>query len=325
MQILKENGNGTVASHSPSVKSTQDWTDVSFEFVNNQETTLLLYAGIWGGLSGQFWLDDLQLSQDNTLSNIVTRQGTPRSLKSLSRSKTFVESQDFEAIRNLRSLDQIKRLPNSAINEGEPLELACYKIPSISHAWGNQISLCMSNPDLYAYWEAQAKTLYQVMPYKRVLLSMDEIRNGGGCQSCQSRGQTMGEILGDCVTRLFNIFKRIDPAIEVIIWSDMLDPAHNAHNNYYGVVGDFTGAWQFVPKDLAIMCWYHEIRDKSLTFFSEKGFRTWGAAYYDAEDLSSSREWLTSLLQTPNAQGIMYTTWLKKYALLGDFGDLTSP
>ncbi len=325
IQILKKNGNGTLASHSPSLKSTQDWTEVSFEFLNNQETTLLVYAGIWGGQSGKFWLDDLHLSQDNTLSNIVTRQGTPRSLRSLNRPRTFMEGQDFETIRNLRSLDQIRLLPDSTINESEALELTCYKIPSISHAWGNQISLCMSNPDLYVYWEAQAKQLYQILPYKKVLLSMDEIRNGGGCQSCQSRGQTMAEILGDCVTRLSNIFKRIDPAIEVIIWSDMLDPAHNARNNYYGVVGDFTGSWQYVPKDLTIMCWYHKIRDKSLTFFSKKGFRTLGAAYYDAKDLSSSREWLTSLTQTPNAQGIMYTTWLKKYALLADFGDLTSP
>jgi len=47
-----------------------------------------------------------------------------------------------------------------------------------------------------------------------------------------SRRLSMAEILGQCVTRLHDIFKRIDPDIEVIIWSDMLDPVHNAHNNY---------------------------------------------------------------------------------------------
>ena len=66
-------------------------------------------------------------------------------------------------------------------------------------------------------------------------------------------------------------------------------------------------------------------RDESLTFFSDKGFRTFGAAYYDADDLDSSKDWLASLTRTPNAQGIMYTTWLRKYALLADFGDLVSP
>ena len=72
------------------------------------------------------------------------------------------------------------------------------------------------------------------------------------------------------------------------------------------------------------MCWYHKIRDQSLAFFSGKGFRTFGAAYYDADDLANPRQWLASLQKTPQAQGIMYTTWLRKYALLADFGDLVS-
>jgi hypothetical protein len=46
----------------------------------------------------------------------------------------------------------------------------------------------------------------------------------------------MAEILGDCITRQRAIFKAIDPEIEVMIWSDMLDPSHNARDNYYGVV-----------------------------------------------------------------------------------------
>jgi hypothetical protein len=112
--------------------------------------------------------------------------------------------------------------------------------------------------------------------------------------------------------------------MEVMVWSDMFDPAHNARNNYYGVVGDFTGSWKYIPKDVVIMCWNHEIRDKSLPFFAKEGFRTFAAAYYDGKDLSNPREWLESLHRTPNAQGIMYTTWERKYKLLAPFGDLVS-
>ena len=61
-----------------------------------------------------------------------------------------------------------------------------------------------------------------------------------------------------------------------------------------------------------------------MAFFFKEGFRTWGASYYDADDLTNPREWLASLQKTPQAQGIMYTTWLKKYGLLADFGDLVS-
>jgi hypothetical protein len=322
VMILKDTG--TLASLNPRLKATQDWTEVSLDFMNHKETELKIYVGIWGGKSGSFWLDDLRLYAGSTLADIVQRPGAPLSLRSRDRDMSFVQGRDFRPIPNLRELNQATLTPNTAIRAGENLELTCYKIPSVSHAWGKQISLCMSNPDLYTYWEAQARKLHQIVGYKKILLSMDEIRNGGGCELCQSSGLSMAEILGDCITRQREIFKRIDPEIEVLIWSDMLDPGHNARDNYYGVVGDFTGSWRHVPKDLTIMCWYHKIRDQSLAFFSERGFPTLGAAYYDADDLSNSREWLASLQKTPRAQGIMYTTWLKKYGLLAEFGELVS-
>jgi len=102
----------------------------------------------------------------------------------------------------------------------------------------------------------------------------------------------------------------------------MLDPNHNAHDNYYLVDGDFTGSWEHVPKDLIIVCWYHEKRKESLKFFSDLGFRTLAGAYYDGDTLENPRNWLETLSRTPRARGIMYTTWQSKYALLADFGDL---
>ena len=47
-----------------------------------------------------------------------------------------------------------------------------------------------------------------------------------------------------------------------------------------------------------------------------------GAAYYDADDLDGSRQWLETCRETPDCRGIMYTTWQIKYELLGDFGRL---
>jgi hypothetical protein len=320
--VLSEKG--TLASHHPTLKPTQDWMEVSLTFLNQSEKEVRVYAGIWGGKAGRFWVDDMRLCEEGSLSDIVQRDGAPLELRSRDREMKFVQGKDFREIPNLRRLKEVRLTPGTAIREGEKLELSCYRIPYVSHSWGKQMSLCMSNPKLYGYWEKQAKKLHEVLGYKRFLLSMDEIRNGGGCLLCKKRGISMAEILGDCVTKQRAIFKRIDPEIEVLIWSDMLDPAHNARNNYYGVVGNFTGSWKHVPKDLTIMCWYHKIREKSLAFFSKEGFRTFGAAYYDADDLTNPREWLASLKKTPNAQGIMYTTWQKKYKLLAGFGDLVS-
>ena len=313
-----------LASLHPRVEATQDWTEITLDFINTSQDKVFLYAGIWGGKAGKFWLDDLRFYQYGSLADIARREGTPLQLKSRDRDAVFIEGEDFAAIQCRRQLDQVDLLPGSAIREGEQLELACYKIPYVSHSWGRQISLCMSNPALYEYWEAQARKLYEIVPYKKVLLAMDEIRNGGGCALCRQRGISMAEILGDCISRQYAVFKAIDPEIEVLTWSDMLDPAHNARDQYYGVVGDYTGSWNFVPRDLTMMCWYHRIRDKSLEFFAGQGFRTFGAAYYDGDDLSNPQEWLASLKDTPAAQGIMYTTWERKYELLAGFGDLLS-
>jgi hypothetical protein len=258
------------------------------------------------------------------LADIVRRDGTPLALRSAERELTFVEGQDYAEVRNLRSLPELALPAGTAIREGEALTLACYKTPYVTHAWGRQVSLCMSNPGLYEYWAGEARRLHAILGYRTFLLAMDEIRNGGGCGSCQQRQLSMAEILGDCITRQRQIFREIDPGIEVLIWSDMLDPAHNAHADYYGVVGDFTGSWKHVPKDVGIMCWYQRIRDTSLAHFSANGFRTYGAAYYDAADLTGVREWLESLRKTPGAKGIMYTTWERKYELLPGFADLVS-
>jgi hypothetical protein len=324
VQALVMAGDRTLATARPDPRPTQDWAEVTLEFINVEETEVRVYAGIWGGRSGRFWLDDMRFEEFGTLADIVRREGTPLELRSRDRDVVFAEGRDFEPVENRRDLAALALTPGSAIREGEALELACYKTPFVAHSWGRQISLCMSNPALYDYWEAEARRLREVLPYKRFLLSMDEIRNGGGCQLCKRRGMTMGEILGDCFTRQRAIFKAIDPEIEVLTWSDMLDPNHNAHDDYYGVIGDFSGSWRHVPKDLVIVCWWNEMKAESLAFFSGQGFRTMGACYYDAEDLGSSREWLERLRATPGAQGIMYTSWERKYDLLAPYGDMVS-
>jgi hypothetical protein len=156
------------------------------------------------------------------------------------------------------------------------------------------------------------------------MFSMDEIRAGGSCEACRKRGLSMAQILGDCITRQTAIVRKLNPRAEVFIWSDMLDPNHNAHGDYFLVDGDFTGSWEYIPKDLRIVCWYYQKRRESLQFFSKLGYQTVAGAYYDGDTLENPRGWLEQLNTTPGALGIMYTTWQNKYELLGPFGDLVT-
>ena len=306
---------------------TFDWQQVTVTFSSGEYDQARLYAGTWGGQTGQFWLDDVTVEQVG-LDNILHRDGCPFTLRSADGATTYEEGKDFAPVIDeqlLKFIDRpsptVKLLPGTRIKDGETLQASWYHASQVAN---RQVSVCMSAPGLYEHYEQCAARLAEVLPSRKFLLSMDEIRQGGTDLADQSRGMTMGEILGDCITRQEEILRRHHPGATCYVWSDMLDPGHNAHGDYYQVQGDFTGSWQHIPKDLVIACWYGSRCEESLAFFDGLGFRTLGAAYYDADDLEGSRRWLAALAKTPKAIGMMYTTWRSKYDLLADFGDLVA-
>jgi hypothetical protein len=185
----------------------------------------------------------------------------------------------------------------------------------------------MSEPKLYEIWTNQARLVQQALAPRYYMLNMDEIRTGGSCEACKKRHMTMGQILGDTLTKQFNLLKEVNPKAEIFVWSDMLDPNHNAVPDqkwYYLAEGTYADSWKYIPKGMNIVCWYYEKRVPSLKHFSSLGFRTMAGSYYDADDLTNPKDWLRALDDTPGACGILYTTWLDKYDLLGPFGDLVS-
>ena len=135
----------------------------------------------------------------------------------------------------------------------------------------------------------------------------------------------MAALLGECITKEQAILRKYLPDVQVYIWSDMLDPNHNAHDNYYLVKGSFAGSWNHVPKDIVIVVWGGTPRAKSLQFFHDQGFQTLVSCYYDADDLTDVKGWLKIAEPMSNVRGFMYTPWTKKYDLLGEFGDLLKP
>src|SRR5208282_5658333 len=112
------------------------------------------------------------------------------------------------------------------------------------------------------------------------------------------------------------------PDCGVMVWSDMLDPNHNAVDHYYLVQGSFVGSWKYVSKDLEIAVWGGAPEPKSLKFFADQGFTSLAACYYDADNLDDVKGWIGAAQGMPNIKGFMYTPWEKKYKLLGDFGEL---
>jgi hypothetical protein len=316
-----------LAPYDPRVPATTDWRHVVMGFNSLDQNKVNIYAGVWGGKAGRFWMDDLEVEEVGLL-NVLRRPGTPVTVQSAATGQQYEEGKDFEPLKDTQlnfrfdhEAPRIKLVPDGRIKEGERLKVSYYHGMGINDG---QVTICMSEPEVYQIWAKQAELMYKHLAPSKYLLSMDEIRAGGACEACKQRHLSMAQILGDCITKQVNILRQANPKAEVFIWSDMLDPNHNAHGNYYLVEGDYTDSWKYVPKDLTIVCWYYEKRNQSLAFFSSHGFKTLAGAYYDGDTLDNPRGWLDALDQTPQAAGIMYTTWQNKYTLLAPFGDLVA-
>ncbi len=230
-----------------------------------------VHVEAWGGRSGKFWVDDLKVEEVG-LVNVLRRPGTPVAVKGEASGTAYEEGKDFAPIADPRlnfRFDHdgpaIKLLPGTRIAEGERLRVSYYHGIAINRG---QVSVCMSEPKLYEIWREQVRLVRKHLAPAKWLLSMDEVRAGGSCEACKSRRKTMGEILGDCITRQFQMIREASPKAEVYCWSDMLDPNHNAHGDYYLVEGDFARSWEHVPKELVIVCWYYDKREASLAHFS---------------------------------------------------------
>ena len=325
LQVYTKDGQNIAARH-PKLASTQDWTNVECTFDAAGRSEFRVYAGIWGGKAGRFWLDDFKV-EDMGCSPPLLREGLPFTVRDAKTGAELRAGVDYElppqSVWN-KKWDSFRILRADAPETREGTELvADYWTAAVVAS--SQRPCCMSAPALYDYYRTSAAAVKEALNPRKWFLSMDEIRAGGTCPLCLARGLDMAHQLGECLTRQREIIKSVRPDAQIYVWSDMIDPAHNAHDNYFACRGTFEDAWKLVPKDFVISCWHGKKHDVSMPFFAERGFRTQAAAYYDADDLEGCRAWLETCRRTPGCTGIMYTTWSNKYKLLAPFGELIRP
>ena len=305
-----------------------DWQVVHSGFNSWYADSVVLSLSA-GRRGGKLFVEDLTL-QEVGLVNVIRRRGTPVQVRNDRTGAVYEEGRDFERIedplRNYRfdhDSPAIRLTASSRIKDGDRLRVDYYHGLTI---YSGQTPACISEPRVMEIWRKQFPILQKELAPKTYLLALDEVRMGGTCEDCrrQTKTKSMARILGDYATELREMIRGVNSNAEVFVWSDMFDPNHNARDKYYLVDGDYTGSWNYLPKDMRIACWYFERRDLSLKHFSSLGHQTFAGAYYDADNLENPKGWLESLDRTPNAVGIMYTTWERKYDLLAPFGDLVS-
>ncbi len=310
-------------------KPTMDWTRIEVVFNSLEFTEVALMAGIWGGKSGTLWLDDLEF-EELSLVNVLRRPGCPLTIASDDGKTLFEEGKDYLPVKDAKLGNDpwageykfnhpgavIKLTEPSRIKNGQRLRVSWYH-PVLTHSY--QVMCCLSEPKIYDVMRDQIKRVNDLLKPKTYWLSHDEIRVANWCKACQDQGQSPGGLLADNMRQCVELIKKISPDAEMIVWSDMFDPHHNAVDRYYLVNGSLKNSWEGLPARVGIANWNGGSAEKSAKWFAGRGHKQVLAGYYDG-DLENFRHWHAATKDVPGIRGFLYTTWQHKYEHLEEYG-----
>jgi hypothetical protein len=319
-------GNSTLNYNALGAKATQDWKmhHAVFNSLSNSEANL--YLGSWNAKGGVLWWKNARL-QEVGLLNVVRRSGAPLTVR-MEENKQLSEGKDFDSIRDPHmgtkpwkgSYDIYHEPPviKTSLPDETRLRVSYYHAATVHD---DQANICPSEPKTTELLRDQAQRMHKAWSAKGYMMSHDEIRVLNWCAACQKRNLDAGAILADNVNTCIRLLREVNPGGTIYVWSDMFDPNHNAHKNYYLVRGDLAGSWEGLDKDVIIVPWYFEKRKQSLQFFANRGHRQVIAGYYDHKP-EQVTEWINAADGVPGVLGVMYTTWQHKYDDLERFAEL---
>jgi hypothetical protein len=308
------------------VRPDQDWTTHHAVFNSLEHTEISLYLGCWDGSTGKLWWDDARIEEVGLL-NLVRRDGAPLSVHletADARTEPLREGVDFEPLTDplmgihpwpgeytvWHEPPAIKMLRE--VPDGARLRVSYFHVVTIHDG---QVMICPSEPRTIELLRDQAQRVHALWDAPAYFMSHDEIRCLNQDDSCRRRQLTAGEILADNTRQCLAILREVAPQARAYVWSDMFDPNHNAHDDYYLVRGDLAGSWEGLDQSAIVACWYYDKREASLQWFASRGNPVLAAGYYDGP-VQRIRQWLDAaeaIDQPGKFRGVMYTTWLRRY------------
>jgi hypothetical protein len=307
------------------------WRQVTTSFNSWYADRIDLTFGVFKGINGKVWVDDVEVEEVGLI-NVIRRDGAPLTVRDEKTGMVYEEGRDFAAVtdpnldfRWSHPMPSIHLLPGGRIHDGTRLRVSYYHGTMIYADEDHEVPICPSLAKVREIWKQQFPLIEKYLAPKRYFLDIgDEQRALNRDESCKHRKISAAALVGDTAQWLYDQVHAVNPNAQVLVWSDMFDPNHNALKKYFLVDGSLVGTWKYVPKNMGIMCWYFDQRKASLEFFSSHGFKTFSSAGPDSTALDNPKGWLTVMDTTPGATGIMYTTWSGDFKLVAPFGDLVS-
>ena len=311
------------------VAKTQDWKQHTIIFNSQDNERVTLFAGMFGGNKGKLWIDDIKVEEAQFL-NVLRRPGTPVTIDTTS-GKTLSEGEDFERVED----PSVNRTDVSGVFnfdhdyptikvKGNKLADGTKVLVSYTHATvteTSKVTLCPSEPASADVLLDQFKRVVALFKPTGLYLAHDEIRVADTCPLCTSRNLSPGELYAEDLRNCYNLAQKALPGGTVYVWSDMFDPNHNAHEDYYLSNGDWKDSWKGINSKMIIVNWNFEKRDRSIPFFNKLGVHQILAGYYD-RSVAEVSDWLASAKDTSNIDGIMYATWVFDYSQIEPFAKL---
>jgi hypothetical protein len=315
-----------------------DWTQADYTFNSQASTEGYLYFGVWGGSSGILWFDDITL-EETSLVYLVRRPGAPLKVYDpASPSRVYREGADIKFIQDGRMASTSEpftddyhepspvSLPEGTqLSPGQMVAIDYYSALPVPGTHG--VSMCMTEPAALQWVRQNAGAINRVLPPAAgMVLGYDEIRQMNSCATCRLKKLSAGQLLAWSVGETVTSYSSVASGRPLYIWSDMFDPKHNAHDNYFSVEGDLSGGWIGVPSNVTVLNWNLGQLHQSLLWFSGRLSKqpvTHGqiiAGYYDQGDgAAAAREELGAAAGVPGVRGLMYTTWNDDYSQLAPF------
>ncbi|MSR46305.1 MAG: hypothetical protein EXS13_04465 [Planctomycetes bacterium] len=318
-------------------KPTQDATRHHVVFHSQEHARAKLYVGAWGATAGELAIRDVAIEAAG-LVNVVRREGAPIEIARASAPAAgagevqgggapLVEGVDFEPVVDPRSGQvpwpggfEIWHEPPAIVlkrplPEGSLLDVSFHSVVTVHDG---QVTICPSEPRTMVLLADEVRRVRDLFGGDAFFLSHDEIRVWNQDESCRRRELDAGSLLADHLRGCIDLARAAAPKAELWIWSDMVDPHHNAHADYYLARGDFAGSWEGLAPEVGVACWYRERAAESLPFFAARGHPLLLAAYYDAP-VEQVDAWLDAARDVPGVRAVMYTTWQSRYDELERF------
>jgi hypothetical protein len=316
------------------------WSDLHYLLNSGDSNELVIYLGVWGGAKGTVKFDDIKL-EETGLVWLAHREGAPFKLYDPQNpSQVYAAGADYNEVIDPDMLPHRPSFHNvfhwpppftlpktTQLKPGQIVAADYYAATPLPHE--TQMGMCLTEPGVYQWLAKNAHEMKKVLPAEsNLMFGYDEMRQANSCLSCRSKNLSPGELLAWSLGKTHGIYRNTLPGTSFWIWSDMFDPNHNAHNNYYYAEGDFAGSWKGVPPDISVLNWNLDHLKQSLTWFSGLNpdqpipHRQIIAGFYERPDAAGeARRELREAAGIPGIRGLMYTTWIDDYSKLQTYAD----